>query len=72
MYGELVKCLSMSGRNGKLLFFWDPNLDMFAGFTPNQRANMHDCVVSEHYTLMRAAGNLTKDISQNVTCLFSK
>ncbi|KAM8712648.1 hypothetical protein ACLKA7_013045 [Drosophila subpalustris] len=71
MFDELSKCLAVTGRNGKLLFFWDPNLDMFAAFTQNQRSSMYDCVVAKQYSLMRAAGNLTKDISDNVTCSFS-
>lgn len=71
MFHELGNCLAVSGRNAKLKFFWDPNLDMFSSFTQNQKASMHDCVVAEHYTLKRAAGNLTSDISQNVTSSFS-
>ncbi|KAH8371414.1 hypothetical protein KR093_007220 [Drosophila rubida] len=72
MYDELATCLAVNQRRGKLLFFWDPNLDMFAAFTQNQRHDMFNCVIAEHANLKRAAGNLTSDINATVRTSYSK
>lgn len=72
MCRELKTSLATSGRNGKLLFFWDPELDLFAAFTQPQRVDMFNCVVAHIYTLERADGNLTADIDRNVISSFSK
>ncbi|KAH8307722.1 hypothetical protein KR044_010781 [Drosophila immigrans] len=72
MYDELATCLAVNQRRGKLRFFWDPNLDMFAAFTQNQRESMFNCVIAEHARLKRAAGNLTSDINVNVRSSYSK
>ncbi|EDW61781.2 uncharacterized protein Dvir_GJ20118, isoform C [Drosophila virilis] len=71
MCRELKTSLATSGRNGKLLFFWDPKLDLFAAFTQRQRDDMFNCVVAHIYTLERADGNLTADIDRNVRSSFS-
>ncbi|XP_034108857.1 cyclic GMP-AMP synthase-like receptor 1 [Drosophila albomicans] len=71
MYDELASCLAVNQRRGKLRFFWDPNLDMFAAFTPTQRQDMFNCVIAEHANLKRAAGNLTSDINQIVRSSYS-
>lgn len=72
MFEELLKCLVTSGRNGKLKFFWDPNLDMFAGFTDNQRRQMFMCVNGEIYNLKGSAGNYSRDTPDRVLSSFCK
>ncbi|EDW01158.1 uncharacterized protein LOC6561120 [Drosophila grimshawi] len=71
MFRELKKSLATSNRNGKLPFFWDPQLDLFGSFNQNQRDQMFNCVAKKLYTLERADGNLTDDIDLNVTSSFS-
>lgn len=72
MLRELKKCLAVSGRNGKLLFFWDPKLDLIATLTNNQRFDMFNCVTSVIYSLERADGNMTEDIDNLIRFTFSK
>lgn len=72
MYEELLKCLATSGRKGKLQFFWDPNLDMFAGFNENQRRDLFNCVNGEIYNLKGSAGNYSRDTPDRVLSSFCK
>ncbi|XP_017078427.2 uncharacterized protein LOC108112712 [Drosophila eugracilis] len=70
MLGKLEKSLAVSPRKGKLLFFWDPKLDMLADLTVDQRADMYNCVCKVGYTFRRADGNLTDDIENTVQTSF--
>ncbi|KAH8416013.1 hypothetical protein KR222_006397, partial [Zaprionus bogoriensis] len=72
MFDELYKCLATSSRKGKLQFFWDPNLDMFAGFSENQRREMFVCVNAEIYSLKGSAGNYTDATPDKVKSSFGK
>ncbi|XP_017040572.1 uncharacterized protein LOC108087626 [Drosophila ficusphila] len=68
---KLRNNLSLSSKKGKLLFFWDPKLDMIAHLTDSQRQDMVNCVVKFQYICLRADANLTGDIKNNVHCSFS-
>ncbi|XP_017958446.1 uncharacterized protein LOC108652761 [Drosophila navojoa] len=72
MLGKLKRSLATSGHNGKLPFFWDPKLDLFATLTDTQRYDMFNCITGVIYTLERADGNLTKDIDNCIKLIFSK
>lgn len=72
MLGKLKRSLATSGHNGKLLFFWDPKLDLFATLTHTQRFDMFNCITGVIYTLERADGNLTNDIDNCIKLIFSK
>ncbi|KAH8348572.1 hypothetical protein KR084_008783 [Drosophila pseudotakahashii] len=72
MHGKLGETLALTSKKGKLLFFWDPKLDMIADLTDNQRSDMFNCVMKTKYTFERGDGNLTDDIQNNVLLSFSK
>ncbi|XP_016958282.1 cyclic GMP-AMP synthase-like receptor 1 [Drosophila biarmipes] len=71
MLSKLGGTLSVTPKKGKLPFFWDPKLDMFAELTDPQRADMFNCVRKTEYTFKRGDGNLTGDIENNVQRSFS-
>nr|XP_036670202.1 uncharacterized protein LOC108018091 isoform X3 [Drosophila suzukii] len=71
MLSKLGETLKLTSKKGKLPFFWDPKLDMFAELTDPQRADMFNCVTKAEYTFRRGDGNLTGDIENNVQSSFS-
>ncbi|XP_017837442.1 uncharacterized protein LOC108596327 [Drosophila busckii] len=71
MFIILSDRLKPGDKKAKLLFFWDPKLDLFACFTETQRKEMFNCVSKQIYTLRRSAGNMTDDFTNNVTSSFS-
>ncbi|XP_068147987.1 cyclic GMP-AMP synthase-like receptor 1 [Drosophila tropicalis] len=73
MFNKLADCLKTDKRNGKLLFFWDPKLDMFADFTESQRKDMFNCAVGcGAYFLKMASGNMNDNNIENVLSSFCK
>ncbi|BFG06519.1 uncharacterized protein DMAD_05013 [Drosophila madeirensis] len=62
---------SLTPNKGRILFFWDPKLNMIADLSCNQRAEMFNCVSKGEYRFHRAAGNLTDDIKENMHSYFS-
>ncbi|EDW72295.2 uncharacterized protein Dwil_GK20853 [Drosophila willistoni] len=73
MFHKLADCLKTAKRNGKLLFFWDPKLDMFADFTESQRKDMFNCAVGcGAYFLKMASGNMNDNNIENVLSSFCK
>ncbi|KAH8401762.1 hypothetical protein KR009_007761 [Drosophila setifemur] len=72
MLDRISNSLNLTSGKGKLLFFWDPRLDMFAELKDNQRTNMFNCVCKTRYTFQRGFGNLTDDIRNNVQSSFGK
>ncbi|KAH8321040.1 hypothetical protein KR067_013452 [Drosophila pandora] len=71
MLERLGNTLRLTSSKGKLLFFWDPKLDMFADLTANQRQDMFNCVTRTQYIFRRGDGNLTEDIVKSVQTYFS-
>nr|XP_044249129.1 uncharacterized protein LOC108066267 [Drosophila takahashii] len=71
MQGKLGETLALTTKKGKLLFFWDPKLDMIADLTDAQRSDMFNCVMKTKYTFERGDGNLTEDILNSVFLAFS-
>ncbi|XP_016985304.1 uncharacterized protein LOC108048876 [Drosophila rhopaloa] len=71
MLDKLGRTLALTSAKGKLLFFWDPKLDMFADLTENQRTDMYNCVIRSGYIFRRGDGNLTDDIKDNVKGSFT-
>lgn len=71
MLDRLGNTLRLTSSKGKLLFFWDPKLDMFADLTANQRQAMFNCVSKTQYIFRRGDGNLTEDIVKRVQTYFS-
>lgn len=71
MLGRLGDTLRLTSSKGKLLFFWDPKLDMFADLTVTQRQDMFNCVSKTQYMFRRGNGNLTEDIVKNIQTYFS-
>ncbi|KAH8284853.1 hypothetical protein KR054_001899 [Drosophila jambulina] len=74
MLTKLADVLSQSSAKGKgkLLFFWDPKLDMIADLDNNQRGDLFNCVIGAQSDFRRADGNLTDDIKNRVHNTFSK
>ncbi|KAH8262292.1 hypothetical protein KR038_011723, partial [Drosophila bunnanda] len=66
-----VLSLSSAKGKGKLLFFWDPNLDMIADLDNNQRRDLFNSVIGAQLDFRRADGNLTDDIKNRVQLFFS-
>nr|XP_017033490.1 serine/threonine-protein kinase CLA4 isoform X2 [Drosophila kikkawai] len=73
MLTKLADVLSLSSAKGKgkLLFFWDPKLDMIADLDTNQRKDLFNCVIGAQSDFRRADGNLTDDIKNRVKNSFS-
>ncbi|KAH8232809.1 hypothetical protein KR026_000533 [Drosophila bipectinata] len=71
MLDRLSNTLKLTSSKGKLLFFWDPKLDMFAELTDRQRQDMFNCVSKTQYLFRRGDGNLTVDIEKNILNYFS-
>ncbi|KAH8253842.1 hypothetical protein KR032_007085 [Drosophila birchii] len=73
MLTKLADVLSLSNARGKgkLLFFWDPKLDMIADLDNNQRKDLFNCVIGAQSDFRRADGNLTDDIKNRVQNSFS-
>ncbi|KAH8283527.1 hypothetical protein KR018_004953 [Drosophila ironensis] len=57
---------------GKLKFFWDPELNMIADLTDNQRKAIYQCVVGSQKTFFWGDGDLTGATVNKVHSLFGK
>ncbi|XP_043644297.1 uncharacterized protein LOC122613936 [Drosophila teissieri] len=70
MMGKLADSLALTPRKGRLPFFWDPKLDMFADLTDCQRIDMFNYLRKCEYTFRKADGNLNDDNENNVQSSF--
>ncbi|EDW92030.1 uncharacterized protein LOC6531519 [Drosophila yakuba] len=71
MMSKLADSLALTPRKGRLPFFWDPKLDMFADLTDCQRIDMFNYLRKCEYTFRKADGNLNDDNENNVQNSFS-
>ncbi|EDW48037.1 GM21642 [Drosophila sechellia] len=71
MLGKLADSLALTPRKGKLPFFWDPKLDMFAELTDSQRTDLFNHFRKCEYTFRKDDGNVNDCTENNVHCSFS-
>ncbi|EDV55861.1 uncharacterized protein LOC6548847 [Drosophila erecta] len=70
MLGKLADLLALTPRKGRLPYFWDPKLDMFADLTDDQRTDMFNCFRKCEYVFRKADGNLNDDNENSVHSSF--
>lgn len=72
MLGKLADSLALTPKKGKLPFFWDPKLDMFAQLTDSQRTDLYNHFRKCEYTFRKDNGNVNDCTENNVHSSFSK